>query len=243
LCDAIGLLVSDINTRLHSNVAYYLEGDHITKDLCRLLFSHKLYMLSSNILADMKVTHGTISVEVYKPAYHIGQEVYIPEKDRVVQTKIADYEVCVREEAGALVGVVSCYHLLTAVDVRRGAELELTDLVRDADLYTDKAQAEAASVFIPVAADFETWRLAIGDRTVADEASPYNIANSGLPTCCANISDARDILYLCRSEGGLIAHERDYLAELLAGHDLKSDSASPLGTILGQLGILSDGHK
>lgn len=179
----------------------------------------------------------TINVEIYKPTYPIGQEVYVPGKNRVTETKVVGYEVQVIEQEGNPVGVVSNYRLQQLVSVRRGAESDLVDYVKDCDFYVERSKAEAASKFLEVNADNETWRLAVGDRDVKDEDSPYSIENCGLPACCANISEARDILLYCKHEGGLLAHDRDTLAELITGHGLEYDGGSPIGRIFGQLGI------
>jgi len=185
----------------------------------------------------MSAKKEKIKLEIIKPAYTVGQEIYIPKRNNVTQTTISGYEVQVIKEGDSLIGVVSNYRLLQGVTLRRGERSDLVFLVKECDFYADKNKAKEASKFIPVTLDDENWRLAIGDRMVTEEDSPYNIDNCGLPCCCTNISDARDILYFCRTENGLIMHERNTLAYLLKNHGFKYDIQSPIGKLLGQLGI------
>ena len=174
-----------------------------------------------------------------EPRFDIGQTVYVPTRTGAVQTNISGYEVQVIKQGTKLVGIISNYRLQQSLVVRRGEGADLTDLFKESGLYVNRAKARIASEFIAVTMDGETWRLAIGDRNEKDENSPYNIDNCGLSTCCANISDARDILTFCKREGGLIVHEQRTLAELLRGHDFKYTPESPLGKILSQLKIRS----
>lgn len=183
------------------------------------------------------VKQEIINLPLIKPLYEIRQAAYIPQKNRVISTEIIGYEIQTFKEKGKLMGVVSNYRIPQMISLRRGEKLDLIALVKDCDFYADINKAEKSSKFIAVNVDEETWRLAIGDRMIKDENSPYNIYNCGLTACCANISEARDILTLCKNEGGLILHEITNLNELLKSHGFKSNKK--LETILSQLGILS----
>lgn len=79
------------------------------------------------------------------------------------------------------------------------------------------------------------WSFAIGDRDDKDPNSRFNIDNCDLASCCANISDARDILLFAKREGGLIEHDRKTLAKLLESHEFNKNGY--LGQILHTLGI------
>ncbi|MBR9691420.1 hypothetical protein GOV06_01415 [Candidatus Woesearchaeota archaeon] len=179
-----------------------------------------------------------INLELIKPTYPLEQVVFVPVKNKVVETKIIRYEVQVIKENDSLLGILSNYYLDQMVRIRRGTEQDLVYLVKECDFYVDREKAEAASKFLEVKADEETWKLAIGDRKVEDEDSPYDLDNCGLPRCCANISEARNILLYCQEEGGLIAHDRDNLLSLLLDrHDLEFEKQEPIGKIYTQLGI------
>lgn len=178
-----------------------------------------------------------INLQLYKPQYEIGQVVYIPEKGKVAETRIKGYEVQAFMQGQSISGVVSNYKLLHMVSLRRGENSDLVHYVKDADLYTDKKSAVKASVFVDVLADEESWKLAIGDRNEKNPSSPYHLDNCEFPTCCANVSEGRDILIYCRSQGGLIVHERDQLQEIINQHDLNYKKEGPLGRILAQLRI------
>jgi len=213
----------------------FLLLDYFHKAKNPILF-RKVYKLFSDNTFNMPEVKR-LSVEIINAVYPIGKRVYVPQKNGAAQTEIVGYEVQVIKENAGLVGVVSNYRLPLLVSVRRGEEPNKDNLVKPNEFYTNKNKAEAASKFMQVTADDETWRLAIGDRKIKEEDSPYNIDNCGLPTCCANISEARDILSFCRREGGLIAHERNILADLLTGDGFEYDSRSPIGKVLSQLGI------
>ncbi len=179
-----------------------------------------------------------ISIKLYRPGYQIGQEVYVPEKNKITETKIISYEARVIKEGKGLVGIISNYCLDQLVSVRRGEESTFTNILKENDFYIDRGRAEVASEFIEVNADDETWLLAIGDRNAMDFDSPYCLDNCGLHSCCANISEARSIMILCRKEKGLIAHNRDILVELIKDHvDIDYGRESPLGKIFEQLRI------
>ncbi|MEK6969849.1 MAG: hypothetical protein AABW48_05470 [Nanoarchaeota archaeon] len=184
-----------------------------------------------------KVDVEKINVGIIKPQYPIGQVIYFPEHGRVIETKISGYEVRVIPQDSGLIGVVSNYHIPQMVSVRRGEESDLVICVRERDFYVDQHKATIASRFLAVQVDDEVWRLAIGDRTVTDENSPYSIENCGLPRCCANISEARDILSFCRRNSGLIAHNRDELSNLIEEHGFEYQRESPIGRIFQQLEI------
>src|SRR3989344_6162959 len=165
-----------------------------------------------------------INVEIIKPRYAIGKRIYVPQRSEsgttiVTGTTISGYAARVGEKQGTLFGVVTGYDIPTWVSIRRGEEAVVTSEVRDGDFYPSKTQATHASCFLEVRVNEETWKLAIGDRKVEDDTSPYSLANSGLGVCCANISEARDILSYCRGNSGLMVHNRDELSSLLTIHE------------------------
>lgn len=164
-----------------------------------------------------------VNIQLIKPTYSIGQKIYVPSKDKAEEADITAYEALVMKEKGGLVGIVLNYSIRPFVSIRRGLKSKFTDLVKVSDFYIERAKAEAASKFMEVSADPETWKLAIGDRDEIEED--------------LDIYEARDILIFCQNEGGLIVHERDKLANLLNKHKFDYDTESPIGKILVQLGI------
>lgn len=180
----------------------------------------------------------TVNVPLLKPEYSIGQVVYVPERRGVVTTNITGYDVRIIENKGKMLGAVQWYVLHQCVPTRRGSSSYFNNTVKGEYLYTDKAKAEVASVFLPVQLDELSWLSAIGERKIKDEKSPYHIANCELLDCCTNISEARDILIYCKTEGGLIVHEREALLRALKEHNLEGECRSGyLGSIFGPLGI------
>ena len=172
------------------------------------------------------------------PRFKIGQTVYVPEKDEAVEATIWAYEAGIFEKNGNLGGVISGYRIRNFVSVRRGCDSDLTSVIRERDFYDDQKKAQEASKFLEVTLDEEAWRIAVGDRKVKDEKSPYNLENCNLPPCCANISEARDILLYCKRNGGLIVHDREELRRnIFHGHDLRYDAQSPIAQIFKQLQI------
>ena len=179
-----------------------------------------------------------ISIALIKPRFRIGQTIYVPQKNEAVKTTILGYNARVGEEKGNLVGEISENHITYFVFVRRGDDSDFTSVVRAGDFYDDQKKAQEASKFLEVRLDEEAWRIAVGDRDSQDENSPYNLENCNLPPCCANISEARDILLYCRRNSGLIVHDRDELTGLLfEGHDFEYDAQSPIEKIFEQLQV------
>jgi hypothetical protein len=179
-----------------------------------------------------------ISIALIKPRFRIGQTIYVPQKDEAVETAILEYDARIGEEKGNLWGVVSSYHIRNFVSVRRGDNSDFTSVIHAGDFCDDQKKAQEASKFLEAKLDEEAWRIAVGDRAVKDEKSPYNLKNCNLPPCCANISEARDILLYCKRNGGLIMHDRDKLKTLLfEGHDFKYNAQSPIAQIFKQLQV------
>lgn len=177
-------------------------------------------------------------IEIEKPKCDIGQKIFVPWKERLTETEIWGYGVKVMAKKDGIFGVVSCYLISSLVFMRVGEETAFASEVRDGDFYVDKRKAKRASRFLRVSATEEDWKLAIGDRQVRDEGSPYSLENCEFPSCCANISEARDILIYCKNESGLIVHERDNLVRLVSGHGSREfDKEGSLGKILAQLEI------
>jgi len=176
------------------------------------------------------------NIEFVKPFFKIGQTIYIPQQDEVDETTVRKYvaEIIPYEEGilGAVVGYVPEQMF---VFMRRGTESKLVESLSACEIYTDKEKAERASKFFKVELDEESWKKAIGDRDEKDESSPYNTDNCDLQACCSNISEARDILYYCKAQGGLIVHEREELEEILNRHGL--EIGKYLGNIFDQLKV------
>jgi hypothetical protein len=179
-----------------------------------------------------------INIELFKPRFAIGQIIYVPQKDEVVSSPILGYDARIGQEDGKLLGGITGYHIQNFVSVRRGDDSDFTSVIRAGDFYEDQKKAQEASKFLDAKLDEEAWRIAIGDRDVQDEDSPYSLENCNLPPCCDEISEARDILLLCKKEGGLIVHDRDELARYLFGsHDFEYDAQSPIGKVIEQLQV------
>jgi hypothetical protein len=176
------------------------------------------------------------SVDVNLPLFDIGERVYIPQRDNALETRITGYNINVIRSNDRLIGIVAGYKIEQMVFLRRGQESDMIDLIYPYELYTDPAKAKVASRFIPVRLLDATWKLAIGDPGAIKRDSPYNINNSELKPCCANISDARLILLYCQSENGMLVHDRNELESLLKGDCVQYSPRSNLGKILSLLG-------
>src|SRR3989344_2117327 len=186
------------------------------------------------------MTNERISIEVVKPKYEIGQRVYVPQKDSPTQARIIRYNFEVSKVGEKLLGKLRSYELDQGVILRLGDDFELTFSVHGSNICADRQKAEEYSRFLSVDVDDEMWKRAIGDRDMKDENSLYDIDNSGLPSCCADISEARDVLLYCQKQKGLIVYDRDWLKELLDGHEHPTtfQKGSPIGIILEELVIL-----
>src|SRR3989344_6957234 len=185
------------------------------------------------------MTNERISIEVVKPKYKIGQQVYVPQKDSPTQARIIRYNFEVGKVEEKLLGRLRNYELDKGVILRLGDDFELTFSVHESNICADRQKAEEYSKFLSVDVDDEMWKRAIGNRDMKDENSPYGIDNSGLPSCCADISEARDVLLYCQKQKGLIVHDRDLLKELLDGHGHPTtfQKGSPIEIILEKLEI------
>ena len=182
-------------------------------------------------------TEELLNIELYRPAYPIGQEVYIPVRKGAAASRIIGYKVQVSETDNRLVGKVSNYRLEDLVSVRVGPKQSMVNQVREDLIYLDRLKAESASGFIEVDVDKETWRLAIGKRTVVNEDSPYHVKNCELSNYCENMEEARNILLCCKAKNGLLIHDYNLLNNLLEGYDFKDNPNNPLGKIITQLRI------
>jgi len=174
--------------------------------------------------------------------YEIGQKLFVPQKNKVKEVEITYYDARIFESKNGLKGLITGYHYNTLLRLRRGSSKYLVDILLNRDVYDTREKAEKASKFLPVTATNDEWLLAIGDRDIEDDDSPYHIDNSNFPSCCANMSAARDILLYCKEEGGLIAHDREPLKYLLRTHN-RYDVDDPLKGILKQLRINIDLYK
>ncbi|MFA5987126.1 MAG: hypothetical protein WC797_00530 [Candidatus Paceibacterota bacterium] len=107
------------------------------------------------------------------------------------------------------------------------------------EVYATKEVAEELAKWYPVKDVSEAeWKQAIGDRQ--DDES---LDSCELPSCCANISDARDIFAKCQQKGGLIERDVRRVRGLLEGHyPVPSGDSKPTPTsldkIMAQLGLL-----
>lgn len=178
-----------------------------------------------------------IPITLVKPRFQIGEIIYVPQKNRVVETRIVGYNARIGEENENLLEIVLGYDIQHYVSVRRGIDSTMTGVVMEKDFYSDKNKAQQASEFLEVNVEEEAWKLAIGDRSIEDENSPYLLGNCNLSLCCANLSEARDILLYCKNNKGLVVHDRDELAGLLNGHGREYDRQSPIVGIFEQLKI------
>ena len=179
-----------------------------------------------------------ISIDLLKPRFKIGQTIYVPQKNEVVESSILGYDAAIGEKDGKLLGVITGYNIENFVFVRRGEDSDLTTVIQEEDFCDSQKKAKKASRFLEVNLNEEAWKIAVGDRDVEDKNSPYNIENCNLPRCCANISEARDILLYCKKNNGLIVQDRDKLTGILfEGHDFEYDVQSSLGEIFKQLQV------
>jgi hypothetical protein len=178
----------------------------------------------------------TIKIDLQKPGYDLGQTVYIPQKNKVTETKITHYEATILNDNG-IIGIVTGYRISHAVIKRAGEISDLVWVVRPSDFCDTREEAEKSSRFLEVKLTEEEWRLAVGDRTIQDINSPYNVENCKLPSCCANISEVRDILLYCKHKGGLIVHEKTPIPEYMKGHSLDIKDDSILAKLFKQLEI------
>ncbi|MBT4166154.1 hypothetical protein HOE04_03895 [archaeon] len=186
-----------------------------------------------------KTLREKLSIKLIKPKFEIHQTVYIPQKNQPQTNKIIRYNLEVGKVKDRLLGRLKSYEMEDMVSLREGTEISGTFSIQGYHIYSDKKKAEEASKFLPVIANEEQWKLAVGDRNIKDKDSPYNINNSDLLPCCGSISEARDILLYCKNTQGLIIHERDELRnELFNTHDHDFQKDSPLSKILSQLGII-----
>ena len=180
-----------------------------------------------------------LDVKMNKPEFEIGQTVFLPSRQGAERTEITGYISLVRQSSeGKLISGVRLYQVNPFGIERIGSETVLSDELTGRNFYTDKKQAQAASRFLGVALDDESWKLAIGDREIEDEDSPYSLSNCNLGICCANISEARDILYLCREQKGLLVHDRDEMCGLIFDeHDFQYGAGSPIAQIFKRLEV------
>lgn len=176
-----------------------------------------------------------IQLEIAKPNYKIEQKIFVPQRGGVLETTIQAYWIGATTENGKLLGVVAGYRAAhPLISVRRGQDAVIPLELWEKDFYANLKKAETAAKFLAVKADEKTWKLAIGDRDDEDEKSPYNTGNCDLKPCCANISEARDILIYCRKNSGLLVHDRNELKRMFEGHGYGGNS---LSKILSQLRI------
>jgi hypothetical protein len=178
----------------------------------------------------------TISIPLYKPAFDIGQTVYVPQLDGPEEAKVVAYNVRVMNVDGELKAGVLEYLIDAFCLLPRGDSADLTTHLTRIELFADLEAATIASKPYRITADEETWRQAIGERD-ADEDSPYHHSNADLAPCCPNISNIRDLLMFAREVGGLVGYQRDALYQALKEHGINLQPERSLSSILRQLDI------
>jgi len=172
-----------------------------------------------------------LSIELIKPRFDVGQRVYVACRNGPSVAEIKGYLTEVQKHPnGFYIGFVKEYE--TDPYVFGPFENDGFYSVTGENFYEELDDARKASRFLPVNASEESWGSAIGVR---EEIGEYSIDDADLGPCCGQIASARDILYLCQNEGGLIVHYRDRLSGLLNGHGLHVEEGRPLKNILGQL--------
>jgi hypothetical protein len=89
------------------------------------------------------------------------------------------------------------------------------DLFFPYEIYSTEDEAKKLSSWFEVKGIRKRdWKTAIGDRK--DDES---LEEAELSRCCANISEARDLLLLCQKNSGLIQRDVNQLHYLLKGHE------------------------
>ncbi|MFA5141911.1 MAG: hypothetical protein WC471_03000 [Candidatus Woesearchaeota archaeon] len=152
-----------------------------------------------------------ITISIPMPKFVILQKVYIPQRHQEVYAIVLGYEVRLAQIDGKMRAVVTGYFLPIEVSIRRGPFLRETSIVPELEMYTDQAAANTASRFLKVDANDIEWRKALGcyNAVSGELASLANNLNNKF-----NLREIVDILFYCKSQGGLIVHE---YKELLAG--------------------------
>jgi len=182
-----------------------------------------------------KINYNLVEL-VRKPLFKIGQKVYIPQKrtvdenGEVLRTEIRNYQIEAAVQDNKLIGGVMEYGIDRMAIIRSGETDKGTFWVSALHIYDNFKDAEKACQFLKVEADEETWKKAIGfyetrvikSKKEGEEDYEYedrNIDDADLAPCCGNISGARDILFYCKEEGGLMVHDQRQLVHLLNEHD------------------------
>ena len=80
---------------------------------------------------------------------------------------------------------------------------------------TQQEVKDATTFFDVVGISDDEWEKAIGTEELRLKGE---IKDCELSPCCGNISDARDYLFTCKENKGLIALDRDHLKKNLEGH-------------------------
>lgn len=162
---------------------------------------------------------NTVNIKLVEPKFKIGQTVYIPQRNGVTVTKITEYSaMLVSDNDKGLICMVTHYHVTLFLWFVSG----LSNIVKGYNIFADKAEAKKVSRFLEVKADEKTWKQAIS-------------SNGDLKPCCANISEAREMLQFCKERGGLTVHESGFLKLLLFGSHPDMSVGKCLGIILKQL--------
>jgi hypothetical protein len=189
-----------------------------------------------------KLENKILNIQIEKPGAEIGSIVYVPQKDRMIQSKIRGYEFLLYGHSFACIEHASGYIISDDVWVARGCELRLTDIVGGLEFYTNGADAEKAGKFIEVNASEEEWDFAIGKSPVKAENvwGPYSREKPEFRLCGTWTPDARDKLVCCRKQGGLLAYNRDWLGRIIDDDEEPFKNFNwdgPLGRIFKQLEV------
>lgn len=179
-----------------------------------------------------------LNVEMDKPVFYIGQTVFIPRRGGPIATEVTGYISLVKgSQKDGLVSRVRSFQVNPFGIERIGSEVVSSDELSGINFCIDERDAQAKSRFLDVVLDDESWKLAIGDRDAKDD-SPYSLQNCNLPPCCEDISEVRDILYLCRKQNGLIDYDLGVMTGLIFDeHTLNPAPGSPLDSIFKQLEV------
>ncbi len=132
------------------------------------------------------------------PKFKLLEEVWIIEQIRslsvVKKAQIISYQIEVIQNSDECISILQGYRLN-----RFNCNNYPSCIFSTHEVYKNKKHAERMAKFIPVNIAEHQWKLAIGDRGIVN-----CIEQSELGSCCAAISNARDILIKCHKNNGLI---------------------------------------
>lgn len=164
-----------------------------------------------------------------KPQFGLGSHVWVISGINAKESKVVAINFRLIDDTGQSNLICTGYRLNIY-------NLDLGDFsFSPQEVYATEKEARELAQWHPVLELSEIeWAAAIGNRD-------FPIELCELPACCGNISDARNILFKCRKDGGLIERDARELKELLGNHSLplpKKESIN-LNKILEQLELSS----